>query len=113
MLGPVRFTHIETCAREVCKSFKIIDEVEECILELKRLDVDLANLRAELSAILPPTVPQEVSSSPSKPKSTNYEEQLLSPPDVARANRLVNARQHAIRSVRGLLEKRRAEDRED
>ena len=113
MLGPVRFTHIETCAREVCKSFKIIDEVEECILELKRLDGDLANLRAELAAISPPTVSQEVSSSPSKSKSINYEDQLLSPPDVARANRLVNARQHAIRSVRSLLEKRRAQDWKD
>ena len=103
MLGPVRFTHIETCAREVCKAFKIIDEVEDCISELKRLDAELANLRAELAAVSPPILSQEVSSSPSKSKSANYEEQLLSPPDVAKANRLVNARQNAIRSVRGFL----------
>src|SRR5271154_5308489 len=47
LLGPARFTHIETCAREVCRDFKRKVEVEEHISTLRSLDDILADLRAE------------------------------------------------------------------
>lgn len=112
MLGPVRFTHIETCAREVCRTFKAMEEVEEHISQLKDLDKELLNLRVELASISPPVDSQEVASgsSPMKgPKLANYEEQLLAPPDVAKAIRLVNARRNAIKNVKGLIEKRKTQ----
>ncbi|KAG6381948.1 hypothetical protein JVT61DRAFT_572 [Boletus reticuloceps] len=49
LLGPVRFTHIETCAREVCRRFKKIEEMDECVQTLRTLDDLLAALRAELT----------------------------------------------------------------
>lgn len=109
MLGPVRFMHIEMCAREVCRTFKAMEEVEEHISQLKDLDKELFDLRAELASISPPVDSQEVASgSPVKgPKLANYEEQLLTPPDVAKAIRLVNARRNAIKNVKGLIEKRK------
>ncbi|KZT51593.1 hypothetical protein CALCODRAFT_419606, partial [Calocera cornea HHB12733] len=45
LLGPVRFTHIEDCAREVCQFFKSYEEVEELIARLTALDDELAALR--------------------------------------------------------------------
>jgi len=49
LLGPVRFTHIEDCAREVCQFFKSYEEVEELIARLTALDDELADLRASLA----------------------------------------------------------------
>lgn len=111
MLGPVRFTHVETCAREVCRTFKAMEEVEEHISQLKDLDKELLDLRVELASISPPADSQEVASGSTVkgPKLANYEEQLLAPPDVAKAIRLVNARRNAIKNVKGLIEKRKTQ----
>lgn len=89
-----------------------MEEVEEHISQLKDLDKELLNLRVELASISPPVDSQEVASgsSPMKgPKLANYEEQLLAPPDVAKAIRLVNARRNAIKNVKGLIEKRKTQ----
>ena len=51
MLGPVRFTHIQDCAREVCQVFRVEDEMEDCISTLKSLDDILADLREELANV--------------------------------------------------------------
>ena len=107
MLGPVRFTHIENCAREVCRTFKEVEEVESCIIELKDLESELSRLRAQL----PNNDPADSSSQTAAvglrtgtgtTKSLDYTD-LLKPPDPARAKRLVRARQSAIKSVSKLL----------
>src|SRR5260221_14209941 len=51
MLGPVRFTHNQDCAREVCKTFRVEDEMQDCISTLQSLDDILADLRGELAKI--------------------------------------------------------------
>ncbi|THH11824.1 hypothetical protein EW146_g7907 [Bondarzewia mesenterica] len=51
MLGPVRFMHIETCAREVCRAFRLQDEIEDHIATLQTLDDLLSDLRAQLSRL--------------------------------------------------------------
>ncbi|EJD01899.1 ribosomal protein S5 domain 2-like protein [Fomitiporia mediterranea MF3/22] len=115
LLGPVRFTHIETCTREVCQTFKAIEEVEAAIEELKELDDQLAQLRAELATLSPSAPsnnqnsadgiePPGNSSTSVRKEAPDYRAMLLPPvPDVVRAKRLVNARQNAIRSVKGVL----------
>lgn len=111
MLGPVRFTHIEVCAREVCRAFKITEEIETCIEELKRLDEELARLRAELASIAAADDDSEegvqsqaqTSDTPAVVRLPDYNVMLLSPPDLPRAKRLITARQNALKSVRSFL----------
>ena len=60
MLGPNRFTHIETCAAEVCKYFKLQEDLKDCRTMLSSLDDILADLRSEFTALtgkLPLTKP--------------------------------------------------------
>jgi hypothetical protein len=57
MLGPARFAHIETTAREVCRAFKIRDEVEDLVRTLTQLDALLAARRAELARLAPSSTP--------------------------------------------------------
>ena len=101
MLGPVRFTHIENCAREVARVFREIEEIENCIEELKELDEELLRLRA----LLPQNVGTEGSSasstSPTKPR--DYRAMLMETRDVEKAKRLVRARQNAVKSVQSIL----------
>ncbi|TRM69087.1 hypothetical protein BD626DRAFT_5427 [Schizophyllum amplum] len=49
MLGPSRFTHIESCAAEVCQTFKKKVEADELLTTLTTLDDLLVDLRAELA----------------------------------------------------------------
>jgi hypothetical protein len=51
MLGPSRFTHIETCAREACRDYKIKDELEDTVRMLHTLDGELTKQRAKLQAL--------------------------------------------------------------
>ncbi|KAJ3575057.1 hypothetical protein NP233_g1358 [Leucocoprinus birnbaumii] len=51
MLGPSRFNHIETCSAEVCRAFKRSEELRESITTLRTLDVLLEGLREELKAL--------------------------------------------------------------
>ncbi|KAJ2965908.1 hypothetical protein NUW54_g13960 [Trametes sanguinea] len=50
MLGPARFDHIELCAREVCRTFRLKDDMATSIATLSSLDDILASLRAELAS---------------------------------------------------------------
>ena len=111
LLGPVRFTHIETCTREVCRTFKLVEDVESAIEELKELDEKLARLRSELAEVQSHSEkPEETSTPISTPREPpDYRAMLLSPsPDLARAKRLIAARQSAIRSVKRILSEARA-----
>ncbi|KAI5117901.1 hypothetical protein M0805_003597 [Coniferiporia weirii] len=114
MLGPVRFAHIETCAREVCRTFRALEDVEGVIEELKGLNTRLARLRAELAALSdssPSLMPDVLGAGAAGPGSSqtaarevDYTAMLLRPtPDLPRAKRLVAARMNAIRSVSGLI----------
>lgn len=98
MLGPVRFAHIETCALEVCQAFKQQEELNECISTLSSLDITLAQLRAELDSLSP-------DADASKAKAPVYPIWTVS--DLAKAKRLVKARENAIKSVTTLIEQRR------
>ena len=112
MLGPVRFDHIETCTREVCRAFKLKDDMATAIATLMSLDDILASLRQELAALQAnkPTTDEEAStdapplSLPSKKASPSYsalEESL----DVSKAKRLIAARENSIKSVKLALKK--------
>ena len=105
MLGPIRFTHIELCAQEVCHTFKLTEEVEIYIEELKVLDIELAQLRSNLAAItsLHSNSPDK-NSQDSLARLPDYDSMLLSPPDLLRAQRLITARRNAIASVKTIIE---------
>ncbi|OAX42792.1 ribosomal protein S5 domain 2-like protein [Rhizopogon vinicolor AM-OR11-026] len=119
LLGPARFAHIETCASEVCRTFKRVEEMEECISTLTRLDVILSGLRQELSDLtqntglatgessLIVTATDKVDFAAGRrsrqPDYTDMQRDL----DIAKARRLIGARESAIRSVRSLLSKKR------
>ncbi|KAL0571945.1 hypothetical protein V5O48_010017 [Marasmius crinis-equi] len=110
MLGPARFSHIETCALEVCHSFKRKEELDECILALNTLDDTLAELRRELTEL---TAQDKGDRDESQPfdktsrtrKHPNYSE--MTETDLPKAKRLVLARENAISSVKKLIAKHR------
>jgi hypothetical protein len=96
-LGPVRFAHIENCTEDVCVRFKAIEELESCIERLQTLDQSLAEHRAALAGD---------NNTPNTSKSQDYST-LLTTVDIAKARRLVNARESAIRSLEALLNDKR------
>ncbi|KAG7449665.1 ribosomal protein S5 domain 2-like protein [Guyanagaster necrorhizus] len=98
LLGPVRFAHIETCAVEACRAFKQKEELDECVSTLSSLDDTLAQLRSELDSHSP-------GAAASKVKAPVYPVWTMS--DLAKAKRLVKARENAIKSVTTLIEQRR------
>ncbi|KZT21454.1 ribosomal protein S5 domain 2-like protein [Neolentinus lepideus HHB14362 ss-1] len=119
MLGPARFEHIETCAREVCRSFKLKQDMEECIVVLTALDDELTKLRKELarlsltsqstdSSYRPSEVEQPSQSTENKEqkKSQNYAT-LSDSRDVAKARRLITARENSIKSLKGIIAKKK------
>lgn len=116
MLGPVRFTHIETCTREVCRAFKVVEEIESCIPSLTELDDTLVRLRTELAEVTasksnnatsaPDSKDTEVTPTSSQPSSKKRKldySDLLQPPDLPKAKRLLTAKQKAVESVRRLI----------
>lgn len=123
MLGPVRFSHFETCAREVCRTFRLKDDMESYVATLTSLDDILASLRAELAELLAKKEPPESSSADGAPDSTpsqsptttstvagtsrkapNYKE-LQTSLDVNKAKRLITARESSIKSVKNALKR--------
>ncbi|KAH7906640.1 ribosomal protein S5 domain 2-type protein [Hygrophoropsis aurantiaca] len=121
LLGPARFTHIETCAREICRKFKRQEEMEECVTTLTSLDDILATLRDELKGLSANGVPDPnlAPATSTSPKSSNVD--IIEKPnrkpdysclqrdlDLTKAKRLVNARESAIRSVKALIAKKTA-----
>jgi len=137
LLGPARFSHIETCATEVCKTYKQIEELQDCIMTLRMLDETLADLRKELaevgskgegelsassrepgSAIIGPDpttsasdlLPDAHRSTPEKEEGADSNVKPKTPDysnlDVAKAKRLIKARESSVKSVRTLIEKK-------
>jgi len=92
MLGPTRFTHIETCAAEVCKHFKLREDLKDCKTMLRSLDDILADLRSEFTAL---------TGKPSTHKTMDYD----TIDDLPKLRKLVVAREAAIRSIKSLIGK--------
>ena len=110
MLGPVRFEHIEMCAREVCRTFRLKDDMSTCIATLSSLDDILADLRAQLASLTSQgseaagtSSASTANTAPKKPAPsyTALEESL----DVVKAKRLITARENSIKSVKLALKK--------
>jgi len=104
LLGPVRFTHIETCASEVCRRFKKMEEMEECVQTLRTLDDLLATLRAELAAARESGSAQDSSGITNSRKVPNYRT-MQDGLDLTKAKRLIHARECAIEATKTLIEK--------
>ena len=102
MLGPARFSHIETCTREVCQLFKAFEKVEECIVELESLDQEIVDLRTQFSLLAGTGDPLTTVGT----KKQDYETSLLEPrPDIAKAQRLIRARHSTISSVKKSIQR--------
>ncbi|KAJ7502947.1 ribosomal protein S5 domain 2-type protein [Mycena galericulata] len=95
MLGPARFSHIETCTLEVCREFKRLEEVKESLATLRTLDDILAQLRDELAASTRQAYTQA--------KAPDYSGWIDW--DLPKARRLIRAREGAINSVKELIAK--------
>ena len=112
MLGPVRFEHVETCAREVCRTFRLKDDMATCVATLTSLDDILASLRAELASLS-----ASQSSGPASSQSALVKTSKTSPYaaleeslDIAKAKRLIAARENSIKSVKQALKKAREKE---
>ena len=102
LLGPARFTHIQTCASEVCREFKRSEELLECITTLQTLDDLLITLRAQLASLTTQSLTTTSSSVPERsPKKTDYKGM-----DLAKAKRLIQARENSLKSVKSLIAKK-------
>ncbi|KAJ3776303.1 ribosomal protein S5 domain 2-like protein [Lentinula raphanica] len=110
MLGSARFTHIETCVTEVCRTFKNKQELEDCIAMLATLDDILKQLRDELAGLSHLSASTSSSSIDNtlrpKSKAPDYASWTVS--DLSKARRLVTAREKAVASVKAMIAKRRA-----
>ncbi|KAK2463136.1 hypothetical protein APHAL10511_004791 [Amanita phalloides] len=95
LLGPARFTHIESCAEQVCREFKKLEELQDCIATLTSLDDLLAELRSQL----------EQGSSSSAQTDKDNKKRDYSILDVPKAKRLIAARENSIKSCKSLLAK--------
>lgn len=114
LLGPTRFSHIETCASEVCREFKRTEALRECIQTLNTLDVLLGELRSEYNtangSTSAGTLQRDFESSGSDPTNPTVPIILASKDysnlDLQKGKRLIKARENAIQSVKSLLAKR-------
>ena len=116
MLGPARFDHVETCAGEVCASFKRREELDECVASLSTLDDILADLRAELARLQ--VAGRKDGEEPSSEGASSTKAALFRKPDYSalirdgdllKAKRFLVAREQAVKGVRSLLAKKKAE----
>lgn len=114
-IGPARFSHMEKCAQEVCRAFKLKEGIEDCISTLTTLDDILAGLRFDLSkAISDHGIEPSSSTSAEKASGTRTSKKqdysgLHTAHDLVKAKRLVNARENAIKSVKVLISKKEQE----
>jgi hypothetical protein len=99
LLGPARFSHIQTCAAEACRVFKRKDEVEDHISTLSTLDDILSELRSDLSKLSP-------SSSPTMAMKRREYSTSTDEANLTKLIRLITARENAIKSLKVLLAKK-------
>ncbi|PCH35802.1 ribosomal protein S5 domain 2-like protein [Wolfiporia cocos MD-104 SS10] len=105
MLGPVRFTHFETCTREVCRAFRLTEEMAALVSTLSSLDDILATLRAEYPLIISKDSSQPGTSS-SERRTPDYSA-LKQSLDISKVKRLIAARENSIKTVKNALREKR------
>ena len=122
LLGPARFSHIETCATEVCKAYKKSEELQDCITTLRTLDDLLLAHREQLSSLTAtmtendasnPSASSAPSNEPSSPPSSQRREAKqvdYKNLDVTKAKRLIQARENSIKSVKAMITKKSKPD---
>ncbi|CUA72172.1 hypothetical protein RSOLAG22IIIB_00835 [Rhizoctonia solani] len=123
MLGPGRFTHIADCTRAVCtamyereRAVERTSRAADLVAQLREWDTEVAELKLEIAA-LEPTKPkvETVTDEKGKPPTIlvslkphpDYTS-ILNPPDVEKAERLLQARKKTVQSLKIALEKKRA-----
>ncbi|KAJ7575563.1 hypothetical protein C8J56DRAFT_409248 [Mycena floridula] len=107
MLGPARFDHIETCTREVCRMFKKKEELEECISSIRNLDGIMQGLREELAGLSVKEEEEHQKKKVAPAKAQDYSDWTVE--DLAKAKRILIAREKAVASVQATLAKRKLE----
>jgi len=124
LLGPARFSHIETCATEVCKAFKKSEELQDYITTLQTLDDLLIAHREHLASLTITAVAENdetnasvaPNASPSsEPSSTPIQKREAKKTDyksldVAKAKRLIQARENSIKTVKAMIAKKSKPD---
>lgn len=121
LLGPARFSHIETCATEVCKAYKKSEELQDCITTLRTLDDLLVVHREQLASLTTTTMTENDDSNTSVSPATSDEPSTPSPPstqkreakkaeyknlDVTKAKRLIQARENSVKAVKAMIAKK-------
>ncbi|KAF8622749.1 hypothetical protein AX15_006839 [Amanita polypyramis BW_CC] len=101
LLGPARFTHIETCAEEVCGEFKKSEEFQDCITTLTSLDDLLAQLRTQIKQGSTPSPSSDVVIDKDRERKRPDYSNL----DLLKAKRLIVSREKSIKSCKSLLSK--------
>ncbi|KXN85287.1 Protein IMPACT [Leucoagaricus sp. SymC.cos] len=107
LLGPSRFDHIETCTAEVCRAFKRSEELRESITTLDTLDTLLEGLREELKtfqqAVRKSNSPTTLDGDSESQVRTEKKKPDYSSIDLAKARRLIKARENSIKWVKDSL----------
>lgn len=123
MLGPARFTHIADCAKAVCTAMSEQErenerkgKVADLVAQLQEWDTEVAELKLQVAALEPKKSSVEgeengentdkrpvVSVSLKPPDYTT----VLNPPDVEKAERLLQARRKQVQSLKAILDKKR------
>ncbi|EIN06578.1 ribosomal protein S5 domain 2-like protein, partial [Punctularia strigosozonata HHB-11173 SS5] len=108
MLGPARFEHMETCTREVSRTFKLTDELEETITTIRSLDDILADLRREYASLSSSETQGEgtTDNGAEKKRPTVDYSAIMQEKDLKKARRLITARENSIKSVKALIAKK-------
>ncbi|KAG8699022.1 hypothetical protein FRC08_005546 [Ceratobasidium sp. 394] len=129
LLGPARFTHIADCARAVCSAMYEQEKAEEraskvadLVAQLREWDTEVTELRTQIAVMdakqkqkdneakaedgepgkarAPDEKKPTVSLKP--PDYTN----ILNPPDVEKAERLLQARRKTVETLKSALQKK-------
>ncbi|KAB5595220.1 thiamine biosynthesis protein [Ceratobasidium theobromae] len=110
MLGPARFTHIADCARAVCTAMFEREQaaeraslVADLVAQLREWDTEIADLRLEIATLEPRPTPDKGKQPMLSLKPPDYTN-VLDPPDVEKAQRLLQARQKTVQSLKALYD---------
>ncbi|KAG0146061.1 hypothetical protein CROQUDRAFT_657853 [Cronartium quercuum f. sp. fusiforme G11] len=109
LLGPVRFEHIETCARDACKVFQSVDALDDDLVRLKDLDDQVDRLRFELNSF---NSPNQTPSNPSSSQINSNKYDYLKDPiiDLKASAKLITARQQTIAVLQKLINKAKSKE---
>lgn len=126
MLGPARFTHITDCARAVCTAMSDQERENErkakaadLVAQLREWDTEVTELKLEIAALEPKKTSTEGEEKGEKPSDTDKKPAIsvslkppdytnvLNPPDVEKAERLLQARRKQVQSLKTILDKKR------